>query len=578
MIMRKTILFFVMMILGSALYAQWQLANFADTLTVRSITSANALMYVGTEQAGVFVSKDAGNTWQQKNNGLTNLSVKCLQFFAGNIYAGTLGGGVFLSKDTGTTWLPVNIGMNMGNNQILSFYTEGNKLYATTWSYMGVFVTTGTDENAVWTQTALAKEVNGIVKVGNTYFAATRNDYVYKSTDFSTWTICDNKLTNPKIREMEVVGTKIFVATDGGGVFMTSNYGSSWAPMNNGLYIPYLLTIKKVGSYLYTTTGGIFRSNTEGASWKQGGHCLPDSMELYTLHQNGSTLFVGAKNGLYKADTTAILDRMEICMVTVDDNNKNTVLWEKPTSTSYDSIYVYKETNITNNYTIIGRVGKYETSQFVDTASKPDVQSNKYQLSFNDNCGLPIIKSAAHKTMHLAINAGIGNTWNLIWNTYEGFTVSSYNIYSGTSAANLTLLASVSGANTQYTDVSPPTGDVYYQVEVVSLNACTPSKTYSSTRSNVASNKLVGIDKINTSEVLMDVYPNPAQTFFYVNTSINNAQNAKLKIYTALGALVYESELVNTTTKISTINYQKGIYFVEFISSGFTSQKVLMIE
>lgn len=34
--------------------------------------------------------------------------------------------------------------------------------------------------------------------------------------------------------------------------------------------------------------------------------------------------------------------------------------------------------------------------------------------------------------MHLTINQGMGNTWNLIWQPYQGFVVSSYNIYRGT--------------------------------------------------------------------------------------------------------------------------------------------------
>gem|GEM_PF-6395672 len=68
----------------------------------------------------------------------------------------------------------------------------------------------------------------------------------------------------------------------------------------------------------------------------------------------------------------------------------------------------------------------------------------------------------------------MGNTWNLIWEPYQGFVVSSYNIYRGTTPNQLQLIGTISGVNTQFTDLTPSAGYLYYQVEVVAPYACNP--------------------------------------------------------------------------------------------------------
>ena len=202
---------------------------------------------------------------------------------------------------------------------------------------------------------------------------------------------------------------------------------------------------------------------------------------------------ITTSNGSVGSDTVTVFVNPssyvpEICIVTVEPNtNQNKIIWEKPVSASVDSTYIYKEGSTTGDYFKIGALGQNQLSEFVDTLSNALVQSNRYQLATKDKCSLESAKSSPHKTMHLSINQGIGSTWNLIWEQYEGFTVNTYNIYRGTSAGNLLLIASLSGGNTQYTDLNATTGNVYYQIEAVSGFSCSPTKVYTSSYSNIAS-------------------------------------------------------------------------------------------
>lgn len=69
--------------------------------------------------------------------------------------------------------------------------------------------------------------------------------------------------------------------------------------------------------------------------------------------------------------------------------------------------------------------------------------------------------------MHLTINKGIQNQWNLMWNYYEGREVSAVRIYRGSDAGSLEMIDQIAGNTNSYTDVNAPEGDVYYQIETL---------------------------------------------------------------------------------------------------------------
>ena len=62
------------------------------------------------------------------------------------------------------------------------------------------------------------------------------------------------------------------------------------------------------------------------------------------------------------------------------------------------------------------------------------------------------------------MNIGLNSSVNLDWDQYEGFEVSSYMVFRGESVENLSFIGFVSGNQTSYTDLNPPTGTSIYQV------------------------------------------------------------------------------------------------------------------
>lgn len=185
----------------------------------------------------------------------------------------------------------------------------------------------------------------------------------------------------------------------------------------------------------------------------------------------------------------------EICLVTVDSaTGKNVIVWEKTPNMGITSFNVYKESNVSGIFSLLANRPYDSLSVVLDLASNPTVNAERYMITVVDSCNNESPHSMSHRTMHLTINKGQNNDWNLIWNAYEGFTPSSYKVFRADSTLNYVNIATVSGSSSYtylYTDQNAPiTGTVYYYVEVVHpTGGCIATKSntnYHTSRSNHA--------------------------------------------------------------------------------------------
>jgi len=243
-----------------------------------------------------------------------------------------------------------------------------------------------------------------------------------------------------------------------------------------------------------------------------------------------------------------------ICMVTVNESNKNMIVWEVPDVNPYESIVIYKESAQSDVYNVIGTQSVNEPTFFVDENSNPSQNSSRYKLAVIDTCGYETDLSDYHKTMHLTINAGMDGTWNLIWDRYEGFAYSTFDIYRGTSDGDLTKIAEQASNTFTYSDLTPPMGTVYYQIAVVNPNPCdidikkSSQNDFSSTRSNIINSQ----DATSVHEIELNnikVWPNPVSDMLYLYSESVSANN-NLIITTVDGRVLINRKIETGTTHI----------------------------
>lgn len=257
----------------------------------------------------------------------------------------------------------------------------------------------------------------------------------------------------------------------------------------------------------------------------------------------------------------------QVCIVGVDSlTNENRVVWEKPLTLGIDSFYVYKESNVSNVYTKIGATDFNDLAVFLDVNSNPAVQAYRYKISAKDTCGVETNVGNFHKTIHLTINQGIGGAWNLIWSHYEGLNFGSYNIYRGTNPSNISLLTTIQSNLNSYTDLAPPTGPLYYQIELVNPVNCDPTKilNYGVSRSNIVNNGLSGVIEISNTNIL--VYPNPTNGNITLEVS-SELVGRRYSIRDFSGRIIRDGKISSTQEQIDLQNVARGAYYLSIENS-----------
>ena len=283
---------------------------------IATITANNSGVLLGTTGGGCFLLENDSTIWKAVNNNLSDLNIKKLLSNGDTIFAGTANG-VIVSYNNGATWEAKNTGfLFVGVNDLVKsdniicagtpngLYVSNN--YSNTWQITGIQSTGNNPVKAV----AILND--------STFFAGTCGNIgytvgngIYRSTDYgATWVPVNNGLLSYDVTSLLVVGNNIYAGT-AQGVFKSVNCGNSWNSVNNGINGPNPISaLCSNDTYIYACsvtgydgsnyTGGIFRSSNGGTSWERSVNGMPAGhFSPYSLVANNSTIYVGTSNGIW---------------------------------------------------------------------------------------------------------------------------------------------------------------------------------------------------------------------------------------------------------------------------------------
>jgi photosystem II stability/assembly factor-like uncharacterized protein len=255
---------------------------------VRSIVRAVALdptdpdiIYVGTNESGVYKSTDGGITWDKKSDGLIR---DILISRTGAIYAATWGGeGIYRSNDGGEIWTP----------ELVDVFTTGDE--------------------ADWDLIIESAHVRVLLETETAILAGTAGGVFQLDPDKGCWLPTGLKGKDISVRALLVHPHRtetLYAATRGRGIYKSEDGGQNWLPKNEGLESELAQEINALvfdpvdPNVMYTGTfgDGVYRSLDSGESWEAWSEGLPEKAEVWSLRfAVDRTLFVGLRyGGTYK--------------------------------------------------------------------------------------------------------------------------------------------------------------------------------------------------------------------------------------------------------------------------------------
>lgn len=372
---------------------------------------------------------------------------------------------------------------------------------------------------------------------------------IYGCDSTTTLYLTVNPSTNSTIFDTICQGeTYIFynISPDTTGIY-TYNYQNQYGC--NSIATLNLKVINKSYSSIDTTTCNTYYLN--GIGYSNSG-----TFEQRLINSEGCDSIITLNLNI------PVANKPEICMVTVNENKKNVIIWNK--EDAIEEYYILKEGNRSGNFETIATLPSDAQSIWVDSNSNASTRSYSYQIAAKDTCEHYLNNNKTHKTLHLTINQGLNNSWNLIWTPYEGIQYGTYNIYKGryNRIDSLYLLTTIPSSNTSYTDIDNNESDIYYQIEILLDNPCNFTKSTSSIRSNIVSNSEIGLSDIEYQSIIT-LYPNPTKdkTVLSVEGIKNDAQ---VMVYDIFGRMIksYSLKANQKGIEINVSNLASGTYYV----------------
>ena len=172
---------------------------------------------------------------------------------------------IIYNVDSQAQWVQTN---NPFGTNIIRLTVSEPDIFAGT-NNGGVFLTM--DNGTDWLHVGLDSNVVYSLAVSSSNIFAGTNKGAYLTTNNgSIWTLVNNGLPgNHFVYNLAVSGTNVFAGTDQ-GVYLTNNNGSTWLQINNGLTASHISALTANGNNIYAGEANkIFISTSSGSNWTQ---------------------------------------------------------------------------------------------------------------------------------------------------------------------------------------------------------------------------------------------------------------------------------------------------------------------
>jgi photosystem II stability/assembly factor-like uncharacterized protein len=271
-------------------------------------------IYALTTDGRLFLNTNNDSIWANIYDFCVMCEAVSFALIGNNIIIGTHGQGGWLSTDKGKNFnVPVQIARGtIAPNQvtpITAFGVNGKNIYAI--DIMGnVYISNDGGGNwsliCTWDKSGLQSFINGsgFIFVGENIFVSGAGVSLSNNNGISWHNV---GLANTFVSALALIGTNIFAGTED-GVFLSTNNGTNWIPVNGGLLDKKnISSIIASGTNIFAATdNGVYLSNDDGASWKEVNDGL-SNLKVNSLTICGTNIYLGTESGIWIRPLSAMV-------------------------------------------------------------------------------------------------------------------------------------------------------------------------------------------------------------------------------------------------------------------------------
>ena len=393
------------------------------------------------------------------------------------------------------------------------------------------------------------------------------------------WVQLNQGLTNTNILVLAVSDTNLFAGTLSGGIFRSTNNGTSWTSESTGLpsnASVYTLTISGAILFAGIDGSGIFRSTNNGTNWTVTGLSNP---EVLALAASGTDLFAGTYfDGVFRSTnngtswtavglTNIIVQALAVSGTNLFAGTRGGGVFR---STDNGTNWVEVNTGLTNlNVNALAVIG---TNLFAGT-------------NYSGVGG--VYRSTNNGTDWIVVNTGLP-----LFPTVTSFAASGLNLFAGTNPGGVFLCTN---NDTNWAAVNTGLMNTFVYALAVSSTHLFAGSFGGGVWGRSLSEMITDVGAIEhtpTEFLLSQNYPNPYNPITKIKYSIPQSLNVIIRVFDILGneieTLVNEEKPVGTyevnfnasqlSSGISTKGgYASGVYFYTINAGSFIETKKMIL-
>lgn len=310
---------------------------------------------------GLYRSTNNGNNWVLINNGISTGYLNSSISTSNYLYVSS-GTTLYRSGNNGNSWVILNSNLP-SYYSINKFGIYNNILFANLSAAEGSLLYKSTNNGVNWIKADTwnaAFYLSSLIQSGNYFYASVDYNGIFRSSDAGTsWSEINNGINAEFINSnlhLNQGTNKIYTSVSGyltGGLFVNNN-SNIWIDIKNGLLNGYVNDLLMTGNNLFAATNnGIFRSSNNGNTYTQVNNGLSLNKVIVLTNKDNNTLYAGTSDsGVYystNAGTNWIQSQLNTKYIASLAATGNIVY----AGTNFDGIYRSTDNGVTWSQTVI---------------------------------------------------------------------------------------------------------------------------------------------------------------------------------------------------------------------------------